>query len=183
MWINRADGNNSKSSRIRAVCGGDFSTIGLPDRQVNVRRKRSSPAFQRAQFFFRDSRHVEILFPLRPIRKRHLAIRRAKPHVAQREFIFLRMLPAGRHVVHRPLLRQEPAEPTSDEAGQNQRLVRGEALECCGECKPLVQHHQLVQKRRPRSPMADDEDRRLLRFSSAQFAATEIATGEMRRRN
>jgi hypothetical protein len=48
MWTNRASGNISSKSPIRAVCGGDLRTSGRSYFRVSFLRKRSTEARHRA---------------------------------------------------------------------------------------------------------------------------------------
>ena len=104
IWTNFALGNISSNTRIRQVCGGDFNTIRLGFRSVRHLRNQSSVRFQRVYGRRGHAAEVEVLLTLRrTVRKEDRQVGRRDAHVAQGKLVFLRMVPAGRHVVDRPL--------------------------------------------------------------------------------
>jgi hypothetical protein len=92
------------------------------------------------------------------IGKDHRLIGRAETEVEQRKLIFLRLIPADRHVVHGPLLGE-------DEAMRAQQPAKRQALRGCktferrGREKSFIDREQLVEMRRSGAPVTDDEDR------------------------
>ena len=163
MWTNFAPGNISVSRPTRAVCGGDFSTSGLSARTVSVCRNRIRPAFHQAKLLRRHALHIQKRIADRLIRKRHPFVASDPTPRLQSaaNSSFLRVVPAGRHVVHRPPVGKQEFEIPRDNPRRHQRLLRRHAFVRRRKRKPLILHHQFMQQRGAGAPMADDEDRRL----------------------
>ena len=94
-------------------------------------------------------------------RKRHAPIGRGRSHVGKGKLVFLWPVPACRDVVHRPLGGHDPAEGARHELLGEQKVAGREALVGRRAAEAVVEHQQFVEHRRARSPVADDEQRRI----------------------
>ena len=123
-------------------------------------RNQSKARFQRSRPLGRHAAKIEVLLILRrTVGKDDRQIGRRDAHVAQGELVLLRMVPAGRHVVHRPPRRQEDLQTRLHPPARHEKMVRREAGVGVGKGVPRIEHQQLVQQGGAGTPMADDEDR------------------------
>ena len=83
------------------------------------------------------------------------------PEVLQGELVLHRPVPTRGHVVHRPPLGNEDARPRRDEPLRQHKVMRREALVRRGVGVGRIADQQLVEKRGPGPPVAQDEQRRL----------------------
>ena len=68
-----------------------------------------------------------------------------------------------------------------DQPGADQKMIRRQALIRRGIRIAPVEHHQLVQHRRARAPVADDEDRRVLDLRALEVPPKEQLLQRSRR--
>ena len=102
---------------------------------------------------------VEIFLELwRMVGKGDREIGRRLPQVAQGEFIFLRAIEAGRHVVHRPNGKRKERQPALDQPLGEQKVVGLHAFVGGGADVAIVEREEFVQQSRAGAPMADDEN-------------------------
>ena len=136
-------GQQADSSRV----GWRLQHDRLVGAHCNSSQKPSQFRLPARQVFRRNSLHVEKRIAEGVIRERHPLIGRTDTEIAKREFVFLRMFEAGRHVVHRPPGGKEEFEITCDDPRGHQRMHRSQALVCRRKSELLVSHQQLVQQR------------------------------------
>ena len=172
MWMNWASGNSSSSVGIRQVCVGDFSTSRRGSRKVSRRRKPTNASFHARRARRGKRSEVErFLILRRVVGKGDGQVGRRLAEHAQRELVFLRAIPVGRHVVHRPTRGKHPAKEAFDDLLGEQEVIRLQAVVVVGPGMARVEDEHLVQQRGPGAPVADDEQRRLADDRAVELAA------------
>ncbi len=100
-------------------------------------------------------------------------VRRRLAEHRQGEFVLLRLVVAGRHVVHRPARRHEEPEQAREGLLGEQEMVRRQTLVRRGEGVARVEDEQFMEERRSGAPVTDDEQRRLADGRAGDGAAVQ----------
>ena len=131
-----ASGNTSRIVRTRAVCVGDFSTMRPIAQQRHALHEFAPRALPGLALGRGQRAQIEILVGHRSvIRKRPRQVRRRHAQIHQRELVLLRPVPAGSHIVHRPLRRKHPADQRRHEPLGPQKMMRRRSTDTCsGRC-------------------------------------------------
>ncbi len=103
----------------------------------------------------------------------HGVVGRALAQHDHGELFFLRAVEADGHVVLRAALRQKHLEGVVERAFGQEKVVREEALIGRGVSEVRVLGEEVVEERRAASPMADDEDRRLVERQALRLLLVE----------
>ena len=118
---------------MRAVCVGDFRTSRSDRGRSAFAGTGRNVRFQRASSSRDEPVEVERTGIERlAIGEREVDVGTRQPQQAERELVFLRPLPARRHVVHRPLFRGQERGILLEKPLADERMVRVEAAKKSG---------------------------------------------------
>src|SRR5579875_543928 len=99
------------------------------------------------------------------------SIRRRLPEQTQGEFILLRPVPAGSHLIHGPAYGHQPAQKPRQPGTAQQEVMRSKAFVSGRRGMTGIMAEQFVQQSRARTPVAEDEERTVLDRRTGHTAA------------
>ena len=162
MWTNRASGKRPSSSRMRAVCGGDFRTSGRPCFRVSFFRnvvRALPPAGDLARLGHAPERQVAVVVGHAVPGEAPAHVGRQAGHRAEGELVLAGHPGTQGHLV---LVAPPDDEAVGERGGKplgGQEGVGVERLEEGRGGELRVEGQQVVQVRRPAAVVPEDEQR------------------------